>query len=59
MHFNLLRVGLISAGMIAVAATATASQSTTMETEYQQMPSYSGQDLELIANSTSTRWRLW
>ena len=59
MHFNLLRVGLISAGMIAVAATATASQSTTMGTEYQQMPSYSGQDLELIANSTSTRWRLW
>lgn len=57
--FSLLCRGVIVAGMSAIAIPAINTYAADMETVFATLPSYAGEDLELVADNAEARFRLW
>lgn len=57
--FSRLCRGVIVAGMSAIAIPAINTYAADMETVFATLPSYAGEDLELVADNVGARFRLW
>lgn len=57
--FSRLCRGVLVAGMSAIAIPAINAYAADMETVFATLPSYAGEDLELVADNSGARFRLW